>query len=75
MNGESSKGWFGLSASETHDLKTGLRFGGTIVLAVVATFLVLAIITNVIGYTPEAPSSSEEVTPEVTPEMTAEAEG
>jgi hypothetical protein len=71
---ESPKGLFGLSAAELRDLKTGLRYGATIVLAVATTFLLLAIITNLIGYTPTGPSSSAEVTPEVTPEMTAEAD-
>ncbi len=71
---ESPKGLFGLNAAELRDLKTGLRYGVTIVLTVAATFLLLAIISNVIGYTPTGPASSAEVTPEVTPEMTAEAD-
>lgn len=72
MSDKSPKGLFGLTAAEQRDLKTGLRYGGTIVLAVVITFLVLAFVTSAIGYPPAGSSPVAEVTPEATAEATSE---
>lgn len=68
MSNQSPRSLFGLNAAEQRDLKTGLRYGATIVLAVVITFLVLAFVTSAIGYPPAEPSTDAEVTPEATSE-------
>lgn len=48
-----------LSSSEWENLKSGAKYIATIVLAVVITFILIASIAGVFGYTPPSPSSPE----------------
>lgn len=48
-----------LSPAEWENLKNGAKYIASIVLAVVITFLLIASIAGVFGYTPPVPSSPE----------------
>lgn len=48
-----------LSSSEWENLKSGAKYIATIVLVVVISFILVASIAGVFGYTPPSPSNPE----------------
>lgn len=50
---------FGLSSAEWENLRAGMLYIGSIVLTVALTFIVIATITNVFGFTPSTPTTPD----------------